>query len=176
MDGEVKEVKRLILDKARWAIASVDIAGIETEADVLQKIETVVRPLVDQAEGRLLAMQLRLNGVSCLTRRLKASMDNFADEVQAILHRLHEDAWLQKLRVETAEPTVTTDSAISSIDFAAMLDGIELDTEVRASAANELAIMKGKLPGGVDGDNPVTEDIDALLAEARALVLGRVNS
>jgi DNA repair exonuclease SbcCD nuclease subunit len=175
-DGEVKEVKRLILDKARWAIASVDIAEIETEADVLQQIEKDVRPLVDQAEGRLLALQLRLHGVSSLTRRLKARIDDLSDEVQAILHRFHDDAWLQKLRVDTVEPTMTIDSAISSIDFASVLDGIELDAVVRAAAANELAIMKGKLPGGVAGDSAAADDLDALLAEARDLVLGRVNS
>jgi DNA repair exonuclease SbcCD nuclease subunit len=175
-DGEVKEVKRLILDKARWAIASVDIAEIETEADVLQQIEKVVRPLIDQAEGRLLALQLRLHGVSSLTRRLKARIDDLSDEVQAILHRFHDDAWLQKLRVETVEPTMTIDSTISSIDFASVLDGIEQDAVVRAAAANELAIMKGKLPGGVAGDSAAADDLDALLAEARDLVLGRVNS
>jgi hypothetical protein len=71
---------------------------------------------------------------------------------------------------------MTIDSAISSIDFASVLDGIELDAVVRAAAANELAIMKGKLPGGVAGDSAAADDLDALLAEARDLVLGRVNS
>jgi DNA repair exonuclease SbcCD nuclease subunit len=176
VDGEVNDVRRLILDKARWAVASVDMTGIEAEPDVLQRIEEVVRPLVDQAEGRLFALQLRLHGTSSLHNYLKAHMDSFSDEVQAILHRLYEDAWLQNLRIEIIEPMTTTDSDISSIDFAAMLDGLERDAVVRAAAAEEFAIMKGKLPGGVGGDTSVGDELDVLLSEARAVVLGRVNS
>jgi hypothetical protein len=105
-------------------------------------------------------------------------MDSFSDEVQATLHRLHEDAWLQMLRVETAEPATPSaaDGAMSSVDLAAMLDGIEQDSILRAAAANELAIIKGKLPGGIIGDTSITDDLDALLAEAHAVVLGRTNS
>ena len=176
VDGEVNDVRRLILDKARWSAASVDMTGIEDEPDARQRIEEVVQPLVDQAEGRLLALQLRLHGTSSLHNCLKARRDSFSDEVQALLHRLHEDAWLQKLRIETTDPMMTTDRPISSIDFAAMLDGIEQDAVVRAAAAEEFAIMKGKLPGGVGGDTSISDDLDALLSEARAVVLGRVNS
>lgn len=176
VDGEVNDVRRLILDKARWSAASVDMTGIEDEPDALQRIEEVVQPQVDQAEGRLLALQLRLHGTSSLHNRLKARRDSFSDEVQALLHRLHEDAWLQKLRIETTDPMMTTDRPISSIDFAAMLDGIEQDAVVRAAAAEEFAIMKGKLPGGVGGETSISDDLDALLSEARAIVLGRVNS
>jgi DNA repair exonuclease SbcCD nuclease subunit len=176
VDGEVRQVQRLILDKARWAMASIDIAGVDCDADVLQRVEEAVRPMVGEAEGRLLAMQVRLHGTSSLHRRLKAHKDSFSDEVQATLHRLHEDAWLQRLRMETAEPTMATDDALSSVDFAAMLDGIEKDPVVRAAAADELAMLKSKLPGEASGDTSVSDDLEALLDEARAVVLGRVDS
>jgi DNA repair exonuclease SbcCD nuclease subunit len=176
VDGEVRQVQRLILDKARWAMAAIDITGIDCEADVLQRIEEAVRPIVDEAKGRLLAIQVQLHGTSSQHRRLNARKDSLFDEVQATLHRLHEEAWLQKLRMETAEPTTATDSAINSVDFAAMLDEIEKDPAFRAATTDELAIIKAKLPGGVAGDASGADDLDALVAEARAVVLGRVNS
>ena len=176
IDGEVTLVQRLILDKARWETASVDITGIENDRDALRRIEEAARPLVDQAEGRLLALRISLHGASSLHCRLKACMDSFSDEVQATLHRLHEDVWLQRLVLETTEPTRDADGAVGLLDLTAMLDGTETDSVLRAAAAEELSLIKRKLPGGVGDSASNTDELDSLLAEARAVVLGRVDS
>ena len=63
LDGEVEDVRRLILDKARWDTASIDIAGSDSEPDALHKIEEAVRPKIGQADGRLLALQVRFRGL-----------------------------------------------------------------------------------------------------------------
>ena len=67
------------------------------------------------------------------------------------------------LRVETSDLVIASkDAALQSLDFAAMLDGIEKDSAVRAAGANELAGIRGKLPGGVTTDTSLTDDLDAL--------------
>lgn len=178
-DGEVKDVKRLILDKGRWAVAEVDISGFDDEPDVLRKIEEVVSPIVGQADGRFLALQVRILGVSGLHRRLKANTESLADEVQAALHRLNEDTWLASLRVETSDVTTprSEDNALQSIDLAAMLDGVEKDASLRTAAASELANIKGKLPAGISyPDVSLQDDLDEIFEAARALVLGRAMS
>jgi DNA repair exonuclease SbcCD nuclease subunit len=178
-DGEVKDVQRLILDKARWAVAGIDIAGIEHESDVLHKIEEFGRGVVGQADDRLVALRIRIQGNSSLHRRLKANIDGFSDEIQAALHRVSEDVWLETVRVETSDlAAYSEDSALQSLDLAAMLEGVERDAAVREAAASELASLQGKLPAGVAADLLLLQDndLDTLFAEARALVLGRAMS
>lgn len=176
-DGEVKDVRQLILDQARWAVASIDIAGIENESDVLHKVEEFGRATVEQADDRLFAVRVRIGGNSNLHRRLKASLDGFSDEVQAALHRVSEDLWLESVRVETSDRAPHGENAVlQSLDLAAMLDGLENDDAVRAAAAKELASIQAKLPGGVASGQPLQADLDALFAEARDLVLGRAMS
>lgn len=178
-DGEVKDVQRLILDKARWAVANIDIAGIDSEADILQKIEDAIRPIVGEACDKLFALQVRIQGASGLHRHLKATADSFSDEVQAVLHRLNEDAWLESVRIGTTDVAISNskDAAFQSLDLAAMLEGIEDDPAVRESAIAEFATIKGKLPGGITiPDILLKDDLDALFAEVRAVVLGRAIS
>ena len=178
-DGEVTNVQRIILDKARWAVVNIDVTGIDEEVDVFHRVEEAVSPLVSQADGRLFAVRVRIFGVSALHRRWKANADTLSDEVQAALHRLSEDVWLESVRVETSDLTTThsEDTALRSLDLAAMLDGMETDPGVRTAALNELANITAKLPGGVTSVDMCSEDnIDEFLREARAMVLGRAKS
>jgi DNA repair protein SbcD/Mre11 len=177
-DGHVIAVQRLILDRARWAVLTVDVSGIDDETIALRMIEESIRPIADQAAGRLLALRVRLTGASGLNRLLKAEPHRFSDEIQAAAQRCHEDIWLERLRVETSDVATPRppDDAALSVDLSAMLDGIERDPAVLSAAADLIATVVGKIPGGITTEETTLGgDLDALLAEARAVVLGRVN-
>jgi exonuclease SbcD len=177
-DGHVTGVRRLILDHARWAVVKVDLSGVESEFAVLQKVEDAIRPAAEEAEGRLLALRVCLTGATILHRRFNAAPHQFSDEIQASAQRIHEDIWLERLLVETSDlEAKATSTAPSSSDLAAMLAGIEHDPTTRTAATNLVAAITGKLPGGVTSDEVTTGGtLDALLAEARAAVLGRTLS
>jgi exonuclease SbcD len=81
VDGHVSAVRRLILDHARWAVVSVDLSGIVDEAVVLQEIEKAIRPAASLAEGRLLAVRVRLEGHTSLHHRLHAALEQYSDDV-----------------------------------------------------------------------------------------------
>lgn len=175
-DGHIISVERLILDRARWALITIDLTGIDDVTTALRKIEEAIRPVADQADGRLLALRVRLEGLTGLHRILKADPHRFSDETQAAAQRCHEDIWLERLRVETndVEKSSSTVGALSFIDLSAMLDGLESDPTIRSAAKELVSVITGKLPGGVTtNETPISEDLDALLADARAVVLGR---
>jgi DNA repair protein SbcD/Mre11 len=175
-DGEVIEVRRLIVDHARWAVVTVNLAGISDESTALRKIEDQIRPAIEQAEGRLLVLRVLLEGTATL-HLLKADPRRFADEVQAAAHRRAEDVWLEELRIERLEPgaVVSSSDAISSLDLNATLTALQNDSDVRANAAALVAEITTKLPRGLHTSDPrLADDLDALLNDARALVLGRV--
>jgi DNA repair exonuclease SbcCD nuclease subunit len=176
-DGRVIAVERLILDRARWAVLTVDVSDIDDETFALRKIEEAIQPVAEQAEGRLLALRVRLAGESGLHRRLKAEPHRFSDEIQAAAQRCHEDIWLERLRVETTDAARShaTDEGVPSIDLSAMLHGIEDDPAVRSAAADLISMVVGKIPGGITTEETTLGgNLDALLAEAQAVILGRV--
>jgi exonuclease SbcD len=177
IDGHVAGVRRLIVDCARWADVSVDLAGIDEETDMLRTITDAIHPVAQDAEGRLLALRVRLEGQTSLHRRLKADPRTFTDEVQAAAHRCHEDIWLERLQIETKEPAVPTANQShpeALLDLGAMLAGIEHDPSVHARAAEIVATIADRLPAGIaTGDIPLADDLDKLLGDAGALVLGR---
>ena len=177
-DGRVTSVERMILDRARWAVVTIDLTGIDDETRALPRIEDAIRPVADQADARLLALRVRLEGKSKLHRVLKAESRRFSDEIQAAAQRCHENIWLERLRIDTADIDASSPGtdALAAVDLAAMLDGLERDPAIRAAAEALASSITAKLPGGVKSDEAPVGDIDALLADARAAVLGRARA
>jgi DNA repair protein SbcD/Mre11 len=176
-DGHVTDVRRVIVDCARWAEVSVDLEGIDQEAEMLRKVTDTLQPFVERAEGRLVALRVRLVGPTSLHRHLKSDPRTFADEVQAAAHRCHEDVWLERLQIETKETTVIAASCgplEASPDLSATLMGLDRDPDVRALAGKIVASIGDRLPAGIiAGDVLFVDELDKLLEDASALVLGR---
>jgi DNA repair protein SbcD/Mre11 len=155
---------------------TVNLDGISEESEALRKIEDQIRPAAVEAGGRLLAIRVRLEGAAALHHSLKADPRRFSDEVQAAANRCTEDVWLEGLQINTLEPPtlISLDDAIASLDLNASLTALKGDPNLRASAAALLAEITTKLPRGIyTSDAPLADDLDSLLDDARALVIGR---
>lgn len=171
-DGEVKEVRRVIVDRARFAQADVDLTGVDDEATALRRIEEAIAPLADAAGGRLMALRVSLTGATALDRELRADPRRLSDEVQAAAHRRHEDIWLERVRLATTAPEAAAgDGALAALDVGATIDALLGDPKFRAEAATVLNDIKNKLPSGTDAG---LGDLDALFGAARGLALGRL--
>ena len=169
-DGRVTNLRRIVTDQARWAVLAVDAQPHETEAALLGALEVAFRLVADAAEGRLVAARVRLTGETALHRRLVADQARFADEVLAAAQRCAEDIWLEKLSLETREPAFATGDALAGVDLGALLAGGDTETII-ARFAEDLELVRSKSSGA---KLPFTdEDAPALIAQARALLLGR---
>jgi len=169
-DGRVTNLRRIVTDQARWAVLAVDAQPHETEAALLGALEDAFRSVADAAEGRLVAARVRLTGETALHRRLVADQARFADEVLAAAQRCAEDIWLEKLSLETREPAFATGDALAGVDLAALLAGGETETII-TRFVEDLELVRSKSSGA---KLPFTgEDAPALIAQARALLLGR---
>jgi exonuclease SbcD len=175
-DGHVIEVRRLIVDQARWAVVTVNLDGISEGAQALRAIEDEIRPAAEQAGGRLLALRVQLKGTAGLHHSLKGDPQSFSAEVQAAADRCAEDMWVESVRIEPLESPILTSSseAVASLDLDAALTPLLSDPALRTSAADLIAEITAKLPRSVHtNDPPLGDDLDTLLNDARALVLGR---
>jgi len=153
-DGHVTTARRVIVDCARWSEVLVDLGGIDDETALLRAIEETILPAAQDAEGRLLALRVRLEGRTPLHRRLKADPRSFADEVQAAAHRCHEDVWLERLRIDTKEADIR---APGHNDSAASLDlgaGSLGDKHSRKIVPTALYGYEPRLVGVADDKGP----------------------
>ena len=173
--GEVAGLRRLIVDRARFAEIVLDAAPHEETSALLRAVEACAKTEAEKAGGRLLALRIRLTGASALHGQFAADPAIWRDEVEAAAQRAHEDIVLERFSLETlplAAPSTRPRGApgASDFDFSALLDECLSDADLRAEALAALRSIENKFPPGVA---PLSEELDALLAQARDLALFR---
>ncbi len=174
VDGHVQDVRRLFVDHARWADVSVDVGAAADETELLALVQDALKPVVREAEARLLALRVRLAGRTALHDHLLADQERLAEEVQAIGHHCHEDVWLERLVTETTPFEHQGEAADGdpSFDLAVQLSDLQADATFREGAAKIFPAIENRLPAGLGGET--LSDLDALLNEAKSAVLERL--
>jgi DNA repair exonuclease SbcCD nuclease subunit len=171
-DGGVTTLRRLIVDRARFAELVLDASAHDDPAPFLRAIESAVRDLGATADGRLMALRLRLTGESALHSRFAADPAHWRLEAEAAAQRGHDNLAFERLLIETRAPaTPHRAEAGEDFDLAALLDETLAETGFRDRALAALAAIEARTPGG--SGPALGSEIDALLAEARDLALAR---
>lgn len=178
-DGRVLEVRRIILDQARFSDVRVDLTGTFSEAEVLNRMRERFAHLADDADGRLIAVRVRLTGTTPLHSALIAARAQIAENAQSALHHVYEDAWLEKCIIETHEPEAErpSDPLAALIDPATLLEGLEHDEDMRAAARDIVEEIAAQWPPSGEFDkDAIMAELDSLMDEARTLVIARATS
>ncbi len=172
-ENQVTGLRRLIVDRARFAEITIDASSHEEAPALLRVVEVRAREEAAKAEGRLLALRIRLTGGSALHGMLAADPARWRDEIEAAAQRAHEDIVLERFSLETralaaSAPRRKSDLQDSDFDFASLLDECLDDPDLRSEALAALAGIALKFPPGSPG---LSEELDDLLAQARDLAL-----
>jgi exonuclease SbcD len=177
VDGRIAEMRRLIVDQARWALVAIDLTDVSETRAALDLVEAAVRPEVEAAEGRLVALRVRLHGQTSLHGHLIAERSQIVAEVEAAAQRCHEDVWLEQVKFATTAPARVREPDTGGLDPAGLLHQLDGDPDFRAEARDLIASILEKMPGGMaEDDAPLLQDeLDALCAEAEAMVMSRLS-
>ncbi|MBP2560921.1 DNA repair exonuclease SbcCD nuclease subunit [Neorhizobium galegae] len=172
-DGRITH-ERIITDSARFAELVVAVEPDDNIPAILRRIESALEDVVERMEGRPLALRIRLTGKSRFRNELTARAEDFRDEVQAACHRSHQDIWLEKLEMRL-EPAINgTSVATDMLGLEGLIPMGGFAPELLADANAKIAEITARLPGGIGaGDLALGDDAEALLAEARDLLLSR---
>jgi len=173
-DGRVTH-ERLIVDEARFAQAEIGVGVDDDQAAILRRVEEKAREAGSAAEGRMVALRVRLTGRTPLYRDILASPQQWRDEVQAACHRACGDIWLEKLEPRLEPPPASADPAAGiALDLDRLL-GENCDPRaVEAEAERLIADIAARLPAGLGAtERPLGEGVAALIEEARQLLLAR---
>lgn len=173
-DHIVTEVVPFATATAEWADLDLDLSDLRDEMDVYRRADDRFGELVAGAEDRLLAVRVRLHGTTPLHRRLAARREELHAEILAAGQRRHSDLWLEKIVLATRDPDVPKSSqGLDGLDLAALLAGLASDPALSDAVLGEIERIETRL-GDLATADPLVENLGELLAEAQALVLGRV--
>ncbi|MBB4197826.1 hypothetical protein CCR94_11630 [Rhodoblastus sphagnicola] len=168
-DGVIRDLRRLIVDRARFAEICVDAAPFETPGELLREISARAMQEIEGAAGRFLAARLRVHGDSPLHLHLAADPSGWRVEVENALHHAGETIELEKLLIETRAPHAPA-KRDSELDFAALLDEVLADPAFAEEARAAVSAIENKMPPKCELPS---DAFAALLAEARDLALAR---
>ncbi|MCJ2057406.1 DNA repair exonuclease [Methylobacterium sp. J-048] len=174
VDGRVTGLSRLPLDRARFEQITVDLSAAADTSATLETVEKALRPLAEVAAHRLVLVRVHLTGTTAAHDALSADRDNLTAEIQAAAHRLHEDIWLERLKIETRRPRAPVAASGAAIDPAALLADLDRDPDFRSRAKAALAEIGARMPATAAAEADLEAEFDALCAEAEALILGRL--
>ena len=180
-DGVVSRVTHHPLDVVRWADETLDVTGIEHPEQVIERAGAVMEAAIGAADGRLVALRLRVFGESPAHARLHADRDHYVNQLRVAATDHGADAlWLEKVCFETTAPA--TGAAAVGDDLGGLLAGLPgfVDDEERMTRLREeLQAFRAKLPAALltaeDGFDPLApETLAASVREAQALIRRRL--
>jgi DNA repair protein SbcD/Mre11 len=150
-NGEVTELARVHTDTVRWARVEVSVAEAARFDDVLDRIRSELEQAVaTEADGRLLACRVVLQGRSALHERLLTDGDRLLAEARAAALGLGaEAAWVERVVVETqpvldAETLAARSDALG--DLQRLLAEAGMDAALVAQIEDELGPLVRRLP------------------------------
>ncbi|GLS17470.1 metallophosphoesterase [Labrys miyagiensis] len=175
--GAVVSATPLVLDKARWAHARMDVGGATDLAEVLALVEPALRTELAAAEERPLALRLTLQGETRAHDALAADSQHLQAEIQAAADRVSDRLYIERVELATLPPRTAGDGeAVGLADPQALLAGLEEEAEFSEHLNVVIEEILAKLPDeirqAVSGDGEGIET--ALVAEARSVALARL--
>ena len=177
-NGEVDEVAMIASDVVRWGLAPVAVDAAASVPEVLERIRaTLEEGLADQAEGRLLACRVVLQGRAPMHGQLVGAEEYLLAEARAIALGLGADqAWVERVKVAT-EPEVDPRTLAARTDALGelhrMLGEAAGDPDLLAQLGEDPGQMLLRLPHEVRIDAEAGSVLEAALAgDQQALVAG----
>jgi DNA repair exonuclease SbcCD nuclease subunit len=184
-DLTVKEVVPLPLDVMRWSLCAVDLTDVSDMREALERSRMAVEKERSAAEGRPIAMRIRLEGAASISERLAAYPERLEQQLRALGAEIADnDLWIERIENLTTDK-LDLDSALSKDSPFGNLLGQILSTPENpdeiGGLGEVLADLREKIPSEAFSADSVLnldekECIRRLVEEAKHLLAGRLLS
>src|SRR3954447_7815537 len=167
------------LDVVRWERGRVDATDLTTEADVLDRVSSMLDDLLrtESDLDRLLAVRVVVHGTSSMHDRLHADPERYVAEVRNLaMERGVDRLWIEKVEFQTrsVRAFAVADGPIE--ELREVLEELRADPDALAALGEELGELRRKLPAelmsGPDAPRPGDPEwLLGLLDQAQPLLL-----
>ncbi len=179
--GEVLAPRFVPLDVLRWDVWDCALRADEAADEVLARAEVELRDRATQAEGRLLALRVRLSGTTRGHGALLEGQQQLETDLRALATDCG-DLWLEQLRIETRPPRRDALTETGSDALASLLRGMASlpeDPQRMAALRDSLQDLRAKLRAELSPDLPGLSPHEPLPPElieaAQELLLARLH-
>ncbi|GAB0149321.1 DNA repair exonuclease [Marichromatium sp. PS1] len=165
------------LDVVRWHLLAVEIEGCTDLDAVHARIGCALERVIDQAEGRLLAVRLALSGATALDAWLRAEHEQLVNDCRGLASVHGDRLWLEQVRLQTRQQVRRGEADETLGGLLAAIETLELDPEALARLAEGFEPLAARLPAGLRrGEDDPTDPavLRACLDDVRALLRARL--
>ena len=162
----------------RWEVLSLDISALPDLDALLDAATAGIRSRLSQADGRALAIRVRIAGSGPLHRTLAIQPETVEQQLRgAAIEASNAQVWIEKIEL-TTRPQLDLDRIAERDDPLGLLvrelRGLAVDAGARASVAEEaIRDLRQKLPVELrEGSHALLLDAPGVLAE----LLGEVEA
>jgi DNA repair exonuclease SbcCD nuclease subunit len=181
-EGTVTTVEHRPLDVVRWTLCQVDVAHAESGDEVVDGVREALTHEAEAAEGRLLAVRVRVVGVSRVHRELSDDPESWKNQIRAAVADLGGEVWVEKIRFDTRLP-MDLDALLARDDPVAellrTLRSLREEPEALAEFMPFFGDLKSKLPheyrqldDALNLDDPTA--LAAMLQDVEQLLIPRL--
>ena len=167
-DGHITQVEHRDADVARWARCTVDATEATRPADVLDLVRVGLERSAAEADGRLLAVRVVIDGATAAHDLLHHDREAFDTEVRSRAFELG-DVWVEKVQIDTRRSVDLIDLRQRDDAIGALLstiDHLRADPDALVGRyASTFDRLRAKLPAVVLGEGLDPAD-PAVLARA----------
>jgi exonuclease SbcD len=183
VDHGAVHLEHRALDVFRWAACAVDLAGAGSAGDALDRIRDTLERAVLDADGRSLAVRLRLHGACGAHAELARDPARWREEIRALANGLGAGAvWIERVLLQTRAAAHLDDAIERGDALGGLLRAIrDLDAsgDDLAALAAGFTALRAKLPaellGGGDALDPTDpRQLRELLDEVKSLLIARL--
>ncbi len=187
-DGVVADLIHVAVDAVRWAHLTVSV----TDCDRLQDVADLLRDAIGgavgaDADGRLLACRLEIQGRSELHSQIVASTEHLLAEARAAALSMGEDtAWVEKIRVSTEPLEDAAQLAAREDALGELLSNLSQaadDADFLQTLLGEIGDFTRRLPSEIRAETEdailqaaVKGDSDALIKTVGVDLMSRLTS
>ena len=156
-DSEIVDLAAIPCDVVRWVVLRVPLNGADNMGEVTDRVrDTLETAVANEADGRLLACRIMLEGRTGVHAQLLASEDQILAEARASALGLGDEvAWVEKVAIAT-EPTVDPGTLAQREDaigeLQQMLQAAASDEDVLAEIEGDIGELARRLPHEVRAD------------------------
>jgi DNA repair protein SbcD/Mre11 len=171
------------LDVVRWVMLTVDSNGAESGYAVMDRFCSCLETLLEENEGRPLAVRVLIQGETPAHRELLANVDRWGNEIRAAaLDTSGNRVWIEKIKFHTRLPVSEKDLRTGEGamgELVKLFDEFEDNPDLLAELSDEMVDLEKKIPKelnqGPDGIR--FDDVDwmkSLLAQVRPMLIQRL--
>ncbi len=168
-DGRIASVSHQALDAVRWELECVDLTGSDDADTAIARVRRAIRAAYERAEGRALAMRLRLEGRTAAHAALLLDVQTLRDDLVTYAASVGDALWIERIDIATAPAAAdAVDASIAGEVMQALMTPEAMD-KLAAELEASVAQLREKLPRAL-AQCEETAAIEAqAIARARAL-------